>query len=98
MSQLFQPEVVACKPLVEGWQSLKGSLCGPGNSDGYWEIIGVAYQVKIDVAKSAHLVSSIGGEDDGEEGEEEEQEEDAEDEGDGSCQIISDRSARLDWK
>ena len=96
MSQLFQPEVVACKPLVEGWQSLKGSLCGPGNSDGHWEI-GVAW-CKIDVEKSAHLVSSIGGEDDGEEGEEEEQEEDAEDEGDGSCQIISDRSARLDWK
>ena len=75
---------------------MKGSLCGPGNSDGYWEI-GVAW-CKIVVAKSAHLVSSIGGEDDGEEGEEEEQEEDAKDEGDGSCQIISDRTARLDSK
>ena len=26
------PEAVACKPLGEGWQSSKGSLCGPANN------------------------------------------------------------------
>ena len=48
------------------------------------------------VEKRAHLVSGIGGEDDGEEGEEEEEEEDAEDEGDCPRQVVSDCSARLD--
>ena len=26
------PEAVACKPLVEGWQSSMGSLCDPANN------------------------------------------------------------------
>ena len=51
---------------------------------------------KSDVEKRAHLVSGIGGEDDGEEGEEEEEEEDAKDEGDRPSQVVSDCTARLD--
>ena len=53
---------------------------------------------KSGVENLAHLVSGIGGEDDGEEGEEEEEEEDAEDEGDRPRQVVSDRAARLDCK
>ena len=51
---------------------------------------------KSDIEKRAHLVSGIGGEDDGEEGEEEEEEEDAKDEGDRPSQVVSDRSASLE--
>ena len=54
--------------------------------------------VRANKSDVAHLVSGIGGEDDGEEGEEEEEEEDAEDEGDRPRQVVSDCAARLDCK
>ena len=59
--------------------------------------VNIKSSYQSDVEKRAHLVAGIGGEEDGEEGEEEEEEEDAKDEGDRPRQVVSDRSARLDW-